>query len=263
MNLVLVNAETLSGNGETEAEVTVGSVAVPVYSVEITWDNFVFDWKYDNNNNNFYWGNHGYCTAATSLNEVPGEHEGQRYGFVYENTFYSNDTCTTEISDKDALLDSLEAGNATAYYVSVDTEATINVYDTSTNGYVTVGFDWEAESKYNFTTANFKYYKDVESCVAIPTANVDEYGAFTNSNCSGERTLVANAPEGTQFYEYDIQWTATAFQSELPLEAGTPAGYGIEGYTVGMTLDVDRTKTITTPTAGDKIGTLTISIETH
>ncbi len=265
-NVVLVNAENggthSDQNGDSNVNVTVGNVEVPVYNVEISWDDFIFDWKYDYETRTYNWGR----TDCAYIDPVVD----WRPDVFYERDFYLNSSCTgNTISGEE--VKATENKGMEFYYLTEGEAPEIDIIDASEGGYITASLSWTPEEKYDFTTATFSYVKEQSTCVEIPATDVhEEAGAFTSSNCEGEKTFVANEPVGTKFYDWETNEVETEFDGELPLEAdrGHQSTSFVEEvheywYTVKANLSVDSTKTVTTPTAGEQIGTVTVSIETH
>ena len=266
VNVVSVNAENVNVTeaGNTDAEVTVGDVERPVYDVNISWENFTFDWRYDIENETYKW-THSDCQPIT-LDEY------MKDSFYEDNIFATDASCRNVIymPDEDSLEKLVEIQTeyqgTNLYYHPMAGEgkmSMIYITDSSTGGHVVPSVIWIPESKYDFTTASFKYIKDVPICISVyPYDDEEEY--FINEDCTGERIRVGNLPSETNFYELSSESFEVDFEgSELPSSAANNAGLGVKSYQIFMELGVDTTKTITTPTAGDKIGTLTIAIETH
>ena len=269
MGISFVNAEeygheSFDGSGDTGAEVTVGDVDVPVYDVEVNWYNFVFDWKYYETTHEYGWMVHQNldCNAYTFQEIVYDD----RFGVP----FYTDAACSQPVNleitsnyEQEDVFYTLEGVG--------DALASITIEDMSTNGYIEPTLTWNAEDKYDFTTVIITYFVDTPVCDVVDSYYYDEVTeAYTNSNCTGDKIETATAPAQTVFYEYlndfqEVEYTG----GEIPTTAKRSAAGGIlyypsyDFYDLHLKLGVDTTKTVTTPTAGDTIGTLTITITAH
>ena len=281
LNVALVSADDsveVTEGGDTDATVTVGDVDVPVYNVIISWYNFTFDWKYDSTTNQHGWRTHGTCTAYDTTNTASVLAEDPNFFNYY--SFFEDNACTRPISGQE-VAEAMQTGAIFYYYVYESPHAGeglgyIIIEDMSEAGYAAPSLSWTPESKYDFTTASFTYEKVVPVCEEIDLATFDYVTeAYATSDCTGEKVSTANPQEGAKFYEFlhgrqDIQYTG----GEIPFDArSSVVGGGIydpnlnntwkTNYDIHLELGVDTTKTITTPTANDTIGTVTITITTH
>ena len=100
------------------------------------------------------------------------------------------------------------------------------ISDRTQNGSVDIGISWTPVQKYDFTTASFSY----------STEGIDGYEEYVPFN-----------------------------SSTIPTEARHECGQGLCNYyyDISPTLGVDTTKTVTTPTTGETIGTFTVTVETN
>ena len=270
MGMSFVNAEgegneSFTGSGDAGAEATVGDVDAPVYDVEVNWYNFVFDWKYNETAHEYEWMVH------QTLDCMPYTHDdlvdmGYDFDNLGEVTFYTDSSCTVVKEN---------FGNANDTYYMLEgagaPRAFVVIEDMSTNGYIEPSLSWSSEDQYDFTTAAITYSVDVPVCDVVPDYAYDEVTlAHISSDCTGDEIETANAPEGTVFYAYlndvqELEYTG----GEVPITAKRAASGGVlyngvhDYYEFYLELGLDETKTITTPTPGDTIGTLTITITAH
>ena len=259
--------DTLTENGDSTTNATVGTVESPEYNIIVNWFGFVFDWKYDNETQKYGWKSHEVCQEVTYGSINSGE---------YDEEWYSDSNCTmrtylpdTSLQEEDKVYRKMGNG------LTMDPSAVIMVEDYSTGGYADVSLGWEAAQKYDYTTATFTYKTDDRVCKPLSASNITDFEiteAYTNSACTGEKTLIASAPQDSIFYEYQHESGKSTYTSgPIPANGKLPnAGsfiydtihpYGT--YFIQLDLGVDETKSITTPTAGETIGTVTVTIETH
>ena len=214
-----VKAETLdlTNVSSTGQVVTVGDVDAPVYSVDITWGDLTFDYKYDNNTGEYYW------SRAITCHELTDSFSAS-YNFL--DVFWDGE-CEREIDV--TKVDFATALTNNAYYAESGMNGTISITDNSTNARIVPSIAWQSESKYDFVKANFQYEGPVCN-------DAGECGA-------GWKDLTT---------------------STLPNEARQEnAGSGITTghYFLSFDLENNPAKESVMPTAGDKIGTITISID--
>lgn len=277
-NIALVNAENanVTEAGDTDAEVTVGDVEVPVYDVTINWWDFTYDWKYNKETLSYNWVNHASsCEAISSYSDYLDMKQYRDLGTIY----YDNECSEIYSGNTDTDIDIEEyfesnAGNVEAkLYYFFKSEAHMNIEDESTGGYISPSFTWTPEDDYAYTTGLFKYTRKRPVCGEVSPEYFNEVkSAYTSSDCTGEKILIAGAPSETVFYAYlnDVQEVEIA-GGQIPYEDRMSAAGGAvlyyppmnNYYYVNFDLGVDSTKTVTTPTTGETIGTVTISIETH
>lgn len=264
-----VSAETLSSinpeNNSSDASVTVGEVEVPVYSVEIDWNSFKFDWKYNRQTNKYEW------QVGSNVSLIPLDEYFTNFNkddFI-ENQFKicHDSSCPNVIGDGvtyEMILSDIEH-----YYIKSvgDNTNHFHIGDYSTGGEIVPSVKWTSEVDYSYVDGIFKYEKLVERCELIEDEELfDEiiglhFGMFTDSSCTdfvgSSVTEYADGyyflSSGTEFVELETQKIPD--DGRLPLNQPNANWYH-------LTLDLkNKTQPTETPKAGDKIGTITITIE--
>ena len=279
-----VNANTINsvtdGSNTTDATVTVGEVAAPVYGADIIWNNLTFNWVYDNAAETFRWKPADACSDA----EVYTSDEFNEYsGQLYEDS-----SCTTEATEYTERDETVcdEDGNCVDafnpyYHLEEREEVFIIVRDESENGSIIPSIRWNASSKYEDVSGKFQYR--AKTCVKIETEEMFEAAAsawdknntdvlFTDSTCDSSSGLWGGDESIT--FEKDKYYTLVYPYVELTTEERPNDAYGFhwddstfDEYNIaqqypfeGFTLKFNLEGGSTTPTAGDEIGTITISI---
>ena len=220
----VVYADEVNVNGNTSGQVKVGNVETPVYNATIEWENLTFDWKYlyDGTNYNYGWDYVRQCEKLLTNEDVENE-------WMKAADTYTDNTCTVA-TDHD--WDNIDV-TTTDYYAIVSYAPKITITDTSENGTITPSITWTPVTKYNYTTASFYY----------DTLN-DGVNDLTTSEIPSNGRICAMG-------DYDDVTQQNVCSSDPMNEYY---------YNVSFRLDVDRTKTVTTPTAGDTIGSVTITL---
>lgn len=249
---------TVAGSNSSNATVTVGTVEAPVYEVAVIWNDLTFNWVYDSETNDFEWKPVPICYNIDATEEnVQGVLDSG-------SKVFTNDTCTERAYSY--------SSEATAYYVLDErTTTTIGIEDMSENGQIVPSIEWNADEKYEDVTANFSYTG--EGCVVLPSE-----AAFNYAKELGKELYNGNTCETTVNSEGFIQnhyyvmanTTLPLTGTEIPDNGRQSAAgsMGVDGisfpstefprthYYVHLTLEGGST----TPTTGDAIGTITVSI---
>lgn len=232
-------AETV-GTGTQTHDVTVGEVEGPSYSVDISWGDLTFDWKYDEYIKKYTFKPQMSCTENIKLSEFsPDEeyYENQSEFFAYASYvdhLYSDSECTTPVYIYDTGLD-----ENTVYYTKTEPENRIQVLDYSTNARVNATISFAADSEYDWLDGMFSDLVRVNE--------FEEVGYYSYNNESDEYVVLN--PE-------DIHENSH-FQYQARGGAGN---IRIHGYFF-LKKKQDATFDASSITAGDKIGTITINIE--
>lgn len=251
-------------NGGTTGSVVVGEVATPVYTANIFWDDLTFDWTYDNDTNSFGWTPASLCEREYVMVEDP-EFEAK----LAEGKIYTDATCstvTTERTEDDV------------YYSVRDREHVyLTIEDLSENGQIVPSIEWNAEANYSYTTGTFEI-RD-ERCIAVDREDVYTMakelgqGIYTDNTCSTKATDTGY--ESGKYYAIARMAYAPITGTELPDSARNSAA-GSGGYIEDLDIFIENpvyaenqyslrfslgttTQPTTTPTAGNKIGTITVS----
>jgi len=245
------------GNNSANTQVTVGNVAVPTYGVAIIWDDMTFDWVYNPELNKFEWKPSSSCNPAwiTSLEEF----------LEYEGRVYLDETCTES-------TDLYNSENFDEYYVLYEREsAAIGIEDLSENGQITPSIKWTADDKYNDVTAKFQYYK--KSCSLINSQAAYDIAKdltmYSDNSCT-EKLMTVPTYEPGKYYVYASKET-DLLTEEISNDGRHSSAGG--GYVDGLIFNIDEVINnqyllslkldggSTIPTAGDKIGSITIKIK--
>lgn len=275
-SLLAVNVQALGveeGNNSASESVTVGSVETPVYSVEIGWGEFEYDWVYDSSTGEYKWqpSEVERCLQAVRSNQTGGT----AYTFPYDENgylsamnkgnIYSDSSCstpTTSVAYNDIAT--------TPVYSKVTTpgSAVISITDTSTAGRIVPSINWQPNSGYNWVTGKFNYVECSSVCIAINSEESfnDEQQIYTDDKCSAGVDKSAVSYQAGQYYALNQGCVINSIDGGVIPEAAR-SGMGVSGdgtvgygYNLDFEIGVDSSKTVTTPKAGDAIGTITVSI---
>lgn len=267
-----VNAETVSGAedmpggvGEDSQSVVIGSVETPVYNVSIYWSDLTFDWVYDEATESFGWSPAKVCSPWSYLSD-------DEYNTVVANgtQLFTDEACSTA---------STGYSEDTEYFSLEERERVFfNIEDYSLYGQIVPSIEWNAESSYSYVDAVFMARPKM--CIAV---DKEEYydealtlntGLYSDSSC----TIAAEAEGYTANKYYTnvrpldgvyIELTTAEIPDSVRRSAagvGAEVGdylfesseYAENNYTIAFTLE-NTTAPTSTPSAGDKVGTITIS----
>lgn len=250
-----------TGSNSTNADAVVGTVETPVYTVAVIWNDLTFDWVYDEDTNEFGWAPAPHC------NQISSERENVEGAINSGKAVYKDNTCSERVYSY--------SDEVTQYFESIHPEAIgIGIEDLSENGQIVPSIKWTSSEKYNDVTAKFTYKG--KTCIALETEEVfnvakENTTIYSDSNCS--TVTEATAFETGKYYalttkDFDLE------TEEIP-DAGRTSVMGgdcingicfdqningeldpLSQYLLGFKLEGGTT----VPTAGDVIGTLTVSI---
>ena len=144
-----------TGTGSSTKDVYVGSVPDPIYSVDIAWGDFQYNWTYNQSNNSY----------AFKPDITCGKYTEGYPGIIAWGGYFTNNTCTTAFSGT----------NFTDAYVWRGVPAVI-VIDNSTNGHVASNVSFAPSSSYSWVTG--KFYGGY----SLQDKEMTYSGALTNGN---------------------------------------------------------------------------------
>ena len=125
-------------DGDITKDVTVGEVDETVYSVDITWGNMAFDWKYDGIAKRFgFEGKHNCTQVGVGATAESGEPNF--------DGLYKDNMCTEPATE----------GFAGPFYANLLSGGSIDVLDNTTNGQVKIKASFTPENKYSWVTGKF------------------------------------------------------------------------------------------------------------
>ncbi len=133
----LANTFAEGGTDSESQDVTVGEVDVPIYSVDIEWGDMVFDWKYNEETNEYNFESPKQCEAFIYSGEAT------------EQKMYSDNTCSSLVSNP--------VGSNT-YYRKEHGNDRVAVYDESENGQIKARVSFTPEAKYAWITGKIGEY---------------------------------------------------------------------------------------------------------
>lgn len=152
-----------SGNMIGTHDVTVGEVDETVYSVDISWGDMTFDWKYDSEKNEYGFkarlGCSGYLMSADDTYLTAAKEE---------NILFSDDSCS--------VLQTSELINDTTYYMKDNVGGSIKIEDLSVNGKVKANASFLAEEGYEWVVGKFS-----NTYTLTPQTGDIEYGEDLNN----------------------------------------------------------------------------------
>ena len=197
-------AADVSVTGDITKNVTVGTVDETVYSVDITWGDMAFDWKYDEATEAFrFVGKRGCVQVGVGGNEESSDSPN------FDGLFEDN-ACTEPAT----------GASSGPFYANMLTGGTIDVVDSTTNGQIKARASFVPEDDYSWVVGKL-------SSVIYADDNYD----FSQDLDDGYLETIAGGP------------VSRILNGVLYLE-----GDDVHVYSDSVT-------------AGDKIGTITLTIE--
>ena len=270
---------TEEGNNSVDADVTVGNVEAPVYSADLYWESLSFDWVYDNSTKSFDWAPTPICTFFYPEDGMTFED-----AFASGMSIYGDSTCSTKAETYDESIQEY-------YYLRERENVFINITDLSQSGEIVPSVEWNSSEKYNNVIGKISYYdSDKSVCSVIESEEMldyalerevtlysdsvcsinvvdtnleyleDTYYAFVNID-SIEELIGSEIPDDArmasagEYFEYRF--------TELETAAYDPVAYPWTRknvYKIIIELENDPEKAAVTPTSGEVLGTVTITI---
>lgn len=252
------------GSNSASATVTIGSVAVPVYNVDMVWENPSFDWTYNEETKKFGWTPTPYCSSHTI------ESEEQLQDMLSSGVeLYTDNSCSTEASSYDETVTYYEKFEREYYYFGIE--------DTSENGEIVPSIKWTPSEEYNYVEGKFSYSYEKPVCKVIEEEDLglssDKYElvtVYSDASCS---TVVdtenVEFEPNTYYALYSEREFKELTSEEIPEVArdsyiGTPfyeINQAEKQWAYGLILELENKETpTTTPTAGDTLGTIKVTI---
>lgn len=210
-SLALAAAPALStfatGLGSQTQDIMAGEVDETIYSVDISWGDMTFDWKYDYSANTFGFATKFVCSEI-GIGAAPGEEPVDPMS-VFDDLF-QDDACTEPAA----------APYSGPFYARLLSLGTIDVDDSSVNGRIKARASFSPEDDYSWVTGRFS-----------SVLYVDNDGNFSQDLDDGYLEATAGGPS----YRH------------------LNGVFYLEGDNAHVTSDAVH--------AGDKIGTVTLTIE--
>ena len=265
-SLFAVNVQALGveeGNNSASESVTVGNVQTPVYSVDISWGDFAYDWVYESSTGEYRWEP---SDVESCVRALPSVYDENAYtAAINEGNIYSDSSCSA--STNSVAYADIESTTVFTK-VTAPGASNINISDASTAGQIVPSVSWTPSTGYDWVTGKFNYSDCSFECVSIDDEESfnTAYEIYTDNACS---TFVDKSTLSYQANTYYTKAGGCVYNSitggEVPEEAVNGMGVNENGtavraYTLDFEIGVDSSKTITTPKAGDTVGTITVSI---
>lgn len=266
-----VKAETLdltnvSTTGQT---VTVGEVDAPVYSVDITWGDLTYDYKYNQVTSEYYWQSKKVCEKLYLDQYGEMEHSYNNK----ELDIYWDDACENEMEY--GIYNDFNEALSHVYFTSDDPNGagTIQILDNSVNAKIKPSVSWASESDYDFVNGKFEYEGTIVTyCDPITTEEeMNMYVSSGNKIYNDSSCSMENLEENRTFYVGKYYIAAAGGRgfkeligTKLPEDArseGAGNGSTIGWYFLRLSLENNPAKEAKMPVKGDKIGTVTINID--
>ena len=265
-SLFAVNVQALGveeGNNSASESVTVGNVQTPVYSVDISWGDFAYDWVYESSTGEYRWEP---SDVESCVRALPSVYDENAYtAAINEGNIYSDSSCSA--STNSVAYADIESTTVFTK-VTAPGASNINITDASTAGQIVPSVSWTPSTGYDWVTGKFDYADCSFECVSIDDEESfnTAYQVYTDNTCS------SSVDKSTVSYQANTYYTKVGgcvYESitggALPDSARQFAGVSENGdvaygYQLEFGIGIDSSKTITTPKANDTIGTITVSI---
>lgn len=135
------------GTGSSQKDVTVGEVDETVYSVDLSWSDMVFDWKYNQYTNEYALLNRPSCVMVEHITPLSEEDQADYLSsLMLDGNLYSDFTCTTPATEVDIH---------TPNFMKAHGAESIFLTDNSTNGQVKASASFTPSENYSWVNGVF------------------------------------------------------------------------------------------------------------
>lgn len=256
------------GNNFVNANVTVGKVDAPVYVVDINWDDLSFDWVYDNSTKSFGWQPSPICHQFYDPNITIEE------ALMNGTKLYADRTCSTAVDSYDDTIP--------YYYFTIERDSVgVYIFDYSQYTEIVPSITWTSSDKYDYVIGNFEYEYLDDFCRTITDEELFEVAIDNNVTIYSDSSCTTNILDENLTYSdntYYAWMKGLAYKQlnsdEIPNDGRVSTkGWllfsemndalvddGGHAYLLKFELENDLEKEINTPSNGETIGTITISI---
>ncbi len=174
-----------SGNSETgyfvgSKNATVGDVDETIYSVDLTWGDMVFDWKYDENTNGFNFQEQPgvkqlVSTMGDGFDWLTNEKDK---GFIYED-----ESCRTRFTG--------EIADGVSYYwcPAYDASGVVKLSDNSINGRVKATASFTPSDDYDWVTGRFGLWEMNSGNLVFNESENGEFQQYVDTNWDGSSVV--------------------------------------------------------------------------
>lgn len=253
----------------SNAEVKVGKVEVPVYNVDISWNAFEFNWKYNEEKNEYEWETekvNPYIVSLSSILETEQVNIDETYFNTNKSLFCLDQECETPIN-QDLEYEEMIANKDNYYYMLTPGENSnhFHIGDASTGGKIVPSIKWTSSNGYEYVEGIFEYREPIYECKTIESEEQfnlkinQGIKLYMDSNCKSE-IMYGSTEYKPGIYEKIEQFTFDTLKSgEIPDSARRILG-NTAWYDLTLRLE-NKEKPTEAPKAGDTIGTITITIK--
>jgi len=270
--------ELVDGTNSANAEVTIGTVEVPVYDVTIIWQDLTFNWAYDEETKEFGWRKPTVCTFYTSDREEAKE--GLNEGVI----LYDDSACSNRVYgiEDSSSPEGNPATDHNYYYTYETNKSAIGIEDFTLNGQIVPSISWDANDKYAHVEATFEYRQTESVCTLVSSEDMWDKAVefdvtlYSDSSCSNAHNSESGYVANT-YYAFVNAESMIKVTGEIPDEArysaagyADPSGYRFaeledsdnskNNYTIYLSLKNDPAKEAVAPVSGEVLGNVTVSI---
>lgn len=252
----------------SNAEVKVGKVEVPVYNVDISWNAFEFNWKYNEEKNEYEWETekvNPYIVSLSSILETEQVNIDETYFNTHKSLFCLDQECETPIN-QDLEYEEMIANKDNYYYMLTSGENSnhFHIGDASTGGRIVPTIKWTSSNGYEYVEGIFEYREPVYECKLVESEELfnskinQGIKLYDSSDCKNE--IHSSTEYKTGIYEI-LEYTTlkTLKDGEIPDTARRVVN-NTAWYDLTIKLE-NKEKPTETPKKGDTIGIITITIK--